>query len=187
TIAALVLAEEAKDPYVRGHSKMVARYSSAIAKEMGFSNTRQRIMERASILHDLGKLGIKDSILNKPMKLDEEESMLMRNHPQRGVEMLKPLRFLAREQKIILHHHERYDGEGYPDCLKGDDIPMESRIIAVADTFDAMNSERPYRKTLPQDTIVRELEKVAGTQLDPAVVTIFLRLLKYNPSFWERN
>jgi len=187
TITVLILTEEAKDPYVHGHSKRVAKYSLAIAKAMGFSSKRQRIIERAAILHDLGKLGVMDEILKKPGKLDDEEQKIIRKHPQDGVEILKPLKFLSAEKEIILYHHEWYNGNGYPDGLVGEEIPQGARIVAVADTFDAMNSERSYRKRLPQREIISELKKSSGTQLDPRIIKEFLKLLKNNPSFWERG
>ena len=187
TISVLVVTEEAKDPYVRGHSKRVAQYSLAMAKEIGFSEEEQKIIERAGILHDLGKIGIVDSILNKPGKLDDEEWKIMREHPQRGLKILEPLKFISAEKEIILHHHERYAGGGYPDGIKGEDISMGARIMTVADAFDAMNSARPYRDTLPKDVVLAELERVSGTQLDPIAVKAFLGLLQKNPHFWERD
>ena len=187
TISVLILTMEAKDPYVRGHSKNVAEYSLAIAKEMRFPPKRLMIIERAGILHDLGKLAIVDEILNKPSRLNEQEWQIMKSHPQRSIDILEPLEFLTKEKKIILHHHEAYDGNGYPDGLKGEEIPIEARIMAVADTFDAMNSKRAYRNALPQDVIVSELRKVTGSQLDATAVSVFLNLLKKNPHFWERE
>jgi len=187
TIAVLILTEEAKDPYVRGHTKRVSQYALAIAKAMGLPEEEQKIIERAGILHDLGKIGIVDSILNKPGKLDDEEWKIMKGHPQRGLEILEPLKFLPTEKEIILHHHERYAGGGYPEGIKGEEISIGARIMAVADTFDAMNSARPYRKPLSKDTILAELEKVSGVQLDPTVVKVFLELLQKNPHFWERD
>jgi len=187
TIAVLILTEEAKDTYVRGHTKRVSQYALVIAKAMGFSEEEQKIVERAGILHDLGKISIVDSILNKPGKLNDEEWKIMKGHPQKGLEILEPLKFLPVEKEIILHHHERYDGEGYPERIKGEEISLGARIMAVADTFDAMNSARPYRKPLSKDTILAELERVSGTQLDPIVVKVFLELLQANPRFWERD
>jgi len=185
TISVLILTEEAKDPYMRGHSKRVAQLCLAVAKEMGLSEERQSIIERAGKLHDLGKLGIADNILNKPCKLNDEEWEVIRKHPGKAVEILHPLKFLATEKEIILHHHERFDGGGYPAGLKGEDIPLESRIMAVVDTFDAMNSERPYREPLSRNAILLEIKRVSGTQLDPSVVSIFLTLLERNPHFWD--
>ena len=187
TIAVLILTEEAKDLYTHGHSKRVAQYSLAIGKAMGFNEEEQSIIERAGILHDLGKIGIDDSILNKSGKLNEEEWRVMKSHPRRSLEILEPLKFLSAEKEIILHHHERYAGGGYPDGIKGEDIPVGGRIMAVADAFDAMNSARPYRKPLSKETILSELKRVSGDQLDSSIVSIFLELLQKNPHFWERD
>ena len=187
TITTLVLTEEAKDPYVRGHSKRVTRCAIEIAKELGFSEQKCKIIERAGILHDIGKVGIGDAILHKPGKLNEQEWVAIKRHPRRAAEILEPLKFLTEEKKMICHHHERLDGKGYPDGLKGEDIPLGARILAIADTFDAMNSERPYRKPLAEDAIISELKNSAGTQLDPRIVSVFLDLLKNKPSLWERG
>ncbi|NQS99957.1 MAG: HD domain-containing protein, partial [Candidatus Omnitrophica bacterium] len=118
TITTLILTEEAKDPYVRGHSRRVTQCALEIAQELGFSEQERKTIERAGILHDLGKIGIADSILNKPDKLNEEEWAVIKKHPQRGAEVLEPLKFLTEEKKMICHHHERFDGKGYPDGLK---------------------------------------------------------------------
>lgn len=187
TITVLVLTLEAKDPYVRGHSKRVARDCLAMAKQMGFSKEQQTIIERAGILHDLGKLSIVDDILQKTGKLTDEEWEIMKKHPRKSVEILGPLEFLFKEKEVILYHHERYDGRGYPGGLKGEEIPIESRLMAVADTFDAMNSERAYRKSLSKDAIVSELKRVSGSQLDASVVAIFLKLLERNPGLWSKD
>ncbi|MFH1519929.1 MAG: HD-GYP domain-containing protein [Candidatus Omnitrophota bacterium] len=187
TITVLILTEEAKDPYVRGHSRRVAQYSLALAAAMNLSREQQRIIERAGMLHDLGKLGIVDSILNKPGKLNDEEWQVMREHPQRALDILEPLKFLPIEKEIILHHHERYDGGGYPDGIKGEQIHIGARIMAVADTFDAMNSARSYRKPLSQAAILSELKRISGGQLDHSAVSVFLDLLQKNPRLWERD
>lgn len=187
TITTLVLTEEAKDPYVQGHSGRVAHYSMLMAREMGLSEKRQKIIETSSILHDIGKIGISDDILNKASKLDEDEWKMIKQHPQKAVEILSPLKFLEAEKNIIMHHHERYDGAGYPDGLKAEKIPLEARIMAVADTFDAMNSARPYRAPLAREEIRSELKRVAGLQLDYSVVTIFLDMLDKNPELWEKE
>ena len=185
TIAVLILTLEAKDPYVRGHSRRVAKRSLVIAKEMGLSKERQAIINRAGILHDIGKLAIEDEVLKKPDKLTDEEWFIMKQHPARSVEILEPLEFLSKEKEIILHHHERWDGQGYPDRIKAEAIPLESRIMAVADTFDAMNSERAYRKALSPDAIIAELKRVSGAQLDSSIVNLFLNLLKKEPDLFK--
>lgn len=187
TITTLVIAEETKDPYVRGHSRRVTRCALAIAKELNLRQEQCKVIERAGILHDIGKIGISDTVLHKRSKLTDEEWALIKKHPQRGAEILEPLKFLVRERDIVCHHHERVDGTGYPDGLKEDQISIESRIVAVADTFDAMNSERPYRKPLPENVVLSELTNASGTQLDPRIVSTFLALLKKKPSLWERD
>jgi len=187
TISTLVLTEEAKDPYVRGHSKRVTRCALEIAQDLGIAEEECRIIERAGILHDIGKVGISDVILHKPDKLNDEEWVVIKKHPQRGAEILEPLKFLTKEKDIVCHHHERFDGKGYPDGLKEEQISLGARILAVADTFDAMNSERAYRKPLPENIIISELENASGGQLDPKLVTTFLELLKKKPSLWERD
>jgi len=186
-IAALVLTEEAKDPYVRGHSKRVTKCAMAIARKMGFPSEKQMVLERASILHDLGKLDIVDEILRKRGKLTDAEWEIIRKHPQKAVEMLEPLKFLAREKEIIYHHHEWYDGKGYPQGLKGEDIPVESRIISVADSFDAMNSDSAYRRALPGDVIISRLKEASGNQLDPSLVGVFLDLVEKDLSLWSKD
>ncbi|MCQ9208703.1 MAG: HD-GYP domain-containing protein [Omnitrophica bacterium] len=186
TISTLVLTEEAKDHYVRGHSKRVTRCALEIAQELGYSEEECRIIERAGILHDIGKIGISDVILHKPDKLNEEEWAAIKKHPRRATEILEPLKFLTKEKEMICHHHERFDGKGYPDGLKNEEIPLGARILAVADTFDAMNSERPYRKPLPEEKTISELRDASGSQLDPLIVKTFLGLLKKKPSLWER-
>lgn len=187
TITTLVIAEETKDPYVRGHSRRVTRCALAIAKELNLKQEQCKVIERAGILHDIGKIGISDTVLHKRSKLTDEEWAIIKKHPQRGAEILEPLKFLVRERDIVCHHHERVDGTGYPDGLKEDQISIESRIVAVADTFDAMNSERPYRKPLPEDVVLSELTNASGTQLDSRIVSTFLALLKKKPSLWERD
>lgn len=187
TIATLVLTEEAKDPYVRGHSKRVTRCAVEIGRELRLSEQALKIIERAGFLHDIGKIGIDDVILHKPDKLNEKEWTIIKKHPQRAAEILEPLKFLTQEKEIICHHHERVDGKGYPDGLKGEKIPLGARILAVADSFDAMNSARPYRDPLPEKAIVAELKNASGSQLDPQIVSTFLNLLKKKPSLWERQ
>lgn len=183
-ISTLILTAEAKDPYTHGHSKRVAEYALAIAQAMKLSDEKQKIVERAAILHDLGKISIDDNILRKDEKLNEGEWIIMKEHPKRAVDILDPLKFLHSEKDIILHHHEMYDGSGYPDGLKAEDIPLGSQIIAVADTFDAMNTARSYRGALPKEVIIDELKKSSGTQLNQKVSDVFLDLLDKNPAYW---
>ena len=166
---------------------MVEKYCLCIAKAMHLPESEKKIIERAAILHDIGKVGIVDAILKKPGKLDDEEWKIMKEHPATAIKILEPLKFLEKEKGIILHHHEKYGGGGYPDGIKGEDIPLRARIMAVADTFDAMNSRRSYRNALPKDAIISELKKVSGFQLDPDVVNAFLKLLQNDPNLWERD
>ena len=187
TIIAFASAIDARDHYTKCHSENVTRYSLAIAEEMKLSHYNTEMLRRASLLHDIGKIGIRDNILLKPDKLTPDEFEEIKLHPVRGEEIIKPLSFFNESAILIRHHHERYDGKGYPDGLKGEKIPLGARIMAVADTFDAMNSERPYRKPLSKDIIISEFEKVSGSQLDPYVVTVFLKLLEKKPDLWEKS
>lgn len=187
TMAALVQAEEAKDVMVKGHSERVAKFTLALAEAKEFSSDTKEMIRRAAILHDLGKLAIPDHVLNKPGKLNDEEWAMIRRHPQIAVDILEPLKFLFLEKEIILHHHERLDGGGYPSGLKGAAIPIEARMVAVADTFDAMNSSRIYRATCSREQIVTEMRRVSGTQLDGSLVELFFKILEQRPDFWERN
>jgi response regulator RpfG family c-di-GMP phosphodiesterase len=173
TIASFVIALESKDPYLKGHSARVSLYSGELATVMGVPPADVVLMSRAGMLHDLGKLVIMDNILRKPRQLTEEEFELIRTHPVVGDKILKPLRFLACEAKAVRHHHERYDGKGYPDGLKGDDIPLIARVVTVADAFDAMTSDRPYRSKRPLATAMEEIVRGAGTQFDPTAADAF--------------
>jgi response regulator RpfG family c-di-GMP phosphodiesterase len=151
-------------------------YSGELATVMGVAPADVIMMSRAGMLHDLGKLVIMDNILRKPRQLTEEEFELIRTHPVVGDKILKPLRFLACEAKAVRHHHERYDGKGYPDGLKGDDIPLIARIVTVADAFDAMTSDRPYRSKRPLAVALEEIGRGAGTQFDPTAADAFLTI-----------
>ena len=173
TISSFVIALESKDPYLKGHSARVSLYSGELATVMGVAPADVVLMSRAGMLHDLGKLVIMDNILRKPRQLTEEEFELIRTHPVVGDKILKPLRFLACEAKAVRHHHERYDGKGYPDGLKGDDIPLIARVVSVADAFDAMTSDRPYRSKRPLATAMEEIVRGAGTQFDPLAADAF--------------
>jgi putative nucleotidyltransferase with HDIG domain len=177
TIRSLAQALEARDAYTKGHSERVTRYAMEMAREMGLSDHSRKVIRYAGLLHDIGKIGISDSILHKRLKLTDEDWEAIRNHPLFGDSILGPLKFLQEAQAIVLRHHERYDGSGYPGHLKTDEIPLEARIIAVADAYDAMTSDRPYRQAMDHQTAVGELEKAAGVQFDPAVVEAFLSVV----------
>jgi len=176
TISSFVIALESKDPYLKGHSARVSLYSGELATVMGVAPADVVMMSRAGMLHDLGKLVIMDNILRKPRQLTEEEFELIRTHPVVGDKILKPLKFLSCEAKAVRHHHERYDGKGYPDGLKGDDIPLIARVVTVADAFDAMTSDRPYRGKRPLAAALEEIGRGAGTQFDPTAADAFLTI-----------
>ena len=172
-----VLAEaiDAKDPYTRGHSDRVKRMSLAIAKRMGFSEERLEALEYGALLHDIGKIGIKDEILQKQGSLSRQEYESIQEHPLIGVKIVEGVEFFKDKIPMIRHHHEYYDGGGYPDGLAGEAIPLEGRIIAIPDAFDAMTSTRPHRNVLPLQDVLLEIEKCKGKQFDPKVVEIFIR------------
>ncbi|MBW2700341.1 MAG: GAF domain-containing protein [Deltaproteobacteria bacterium] len=178
TMKSLAQALEARDTYTKGHSERVTRYAVAIAKKMDLDARTQRVIHYAGMLHDIGKIGISDAILQKRVKLSEDEWETIRNHPLLGDNILGPIKFLSDAQKVVLRHHERYDGSGYPGRLKGEEIPLEARIIAVADSFDAMTSDRPYRKALSRDVAVAEIKNTSGSQFDPRVVEAFLAIVE---------
>ncbi len=179
TIRALAEAVDAKDAYTRGHSERVGVYASKIAREMGFQKDFIERVYIAGLLHDVGKIGVRDSVITKPDRLTPEEYDEIKQHPAIGAKILEPVDFLSDVTPCVRHHHEWYDGSdrGYPDRLRGESIPLPSRIILVADTVEAMTSDRPYRKALPLDVVYTELTKYSGSQFDPVCVDAFLRLL----------
>lgn len=169
---------EAKDPYTRGHSDRVAEYSVLIGKKMGLSEEDQNTLRVGGLFHDIGKIGVPDSILRKPAKLTDEEYSEIKNHPSIGAHILAPATIFQNIIPIVKHHHEKYDGKGYPSQLKGENIPLFARIAAVADTFDAMTSRRTYRNELTLETVIAEIERCKGTQFDPQIADVFLDILK---------
>ena len=179
TVGALAEAVDAKDAYTRGHSERVGVYASKIAREMGFAKDFIERVHIAGLLHDVGKIGIRDAVITKPDRLTPEEYDEIKRHPEIGARILEPVDFLSEVAPCVRHHHEWYDGSsrGYPDRLRGDQIPLPSRIILVADTIEAMTSDRPYRQALPLDIVFTELTKYAGSQFDPLVVDAAVRLL----------
>lgn len=178
TIQALATAIEAKDPYTKGHSERVTKYAVAIAREMGLSSEEVRQILYAAILHDIGKIGVSGDILRKPGALSEEERDFVKKHPEIGAGIISSIRVLKEIVPIVLYHHERFDGKGYPGGKKGEEIPLGARIIAVADAFDAMTSDRPYRPRMTVEQAREEIVRNAGTQFDPQVVEAFLRVLE---------
>ena len=180
TIRALAEAIDAKDAYTRGHSERVAVYASQLAREMELPKETIERVYFSGLLHDVGKIGVPDAIITKPDRLTEEEYLEMQKHPEIGAKILEPVEFLRHVVPCVRHHHEWFDGSnrGYPDRLQGDKIPLPSRLILVCDTVEAMTSDRPYRKALPLDVVVRELHKYSGSQFDPVCVNAFLQLLE---------
>jgi putative nucleotidyltransferase with HDIG domain len=176
TITAFVNAIESKDRYLKGHSARVALYSAEIAQTMGMTADLVEVVRRGAMLHDLGKLSIMDTILRKPERLTAEEFTIIKSHPVVGAKILEPLRFLARETCAVRHHHERWDGTGYPDGLKGEDIPIVARVVTVADVFDAITSNRPYRTALALSEAREEISRGVGSHFDPVVVEAFMRV-----------
>ena len=177
SIETLRFTVEAKDPYTRGHSDRVSEYSVLIGKNLGLSDEDLKTLRLGGLFHDIGKIGVPDSILLKESKLTDDEYSEIKNHPTIGAHILSNATIFKDIIPIVKHHHERYDGNGYPGKLKGEDIPYFARISAVADAFDAMTSKRTYRNSLPLDVVKEEIEKCKGTQFDPAIADIFLDIL----------
>ena len=177
TIRALAAAIDAKDPYTKGHSERVAEASIAIAQELNLSDRDIENIEYTALLHDIGKIGIKDKILSKKSSLTDQEFDKIKEHTIMGAKIIEPVDFLKNSYKVIYHHHERYNGKGYPDGIKSEGIPILARIIAVADAYDAMGSDRPYRKKLNKDKILKELKDQSGKQFDPEAVKALISVL----------
>jgi putative nucleotidyltransferase with HDIG domain len=177
TIEGFAYAIDAKDPYTHGHSRRVTRYCELIASSMGLEGAEAEKIRHAAILHDIGKIGLRLESLNKPHPLSEEERRIFETHPQKGCKILAPIQFFEELTPIIYHHHEHYDGTGYPEGKVAEDIPLGARILAVADAYDAMTSDRPYRKAMCLEEAVQELRAHEGTQFDPQVVSVFVSIL----------
>jgi hypothetical protein len=173
TVASLANAIDAKSSWTKGHSERVMHLSLRLAREMGLGSEETERLRIAALLHDVGKIGIIEALLEKPARLSDEEFPPMRLHPAKGVAILAPIKRLRDILPGILHHHERFDGSGYPAGMKGEQIPLPARIIAVADAYDAMVSGRPYKKGCPSSEALAELERCAGSQFDPRVVQCF--------------
>ena len=178
TIRAVANSVEARDAYTRGHSNRVAEISKIIAAEMGWGRRDLEMIDWGGVLHDLGKVGISDSILNKPGKLTDEEFAIMKSHPSIGAQIIGGIAFLEPLMPYIAQHHERYDGRGYPAGFKGEEIAIQGRLLAIADTYDAMTSDRPYRKGLAAQIAYDEILKCNGTQFDPVIVRAFEKAFK---------
>ncbi len=169
---------EAKDPYTRGHSDRVSSYSVLIGQKLGLSEDDLRILRIGGLFHDIGKIGIPDSILLKESKLSDDEYSQIKNHPSIGEHILSNATIFKDMIPIVKHHHERFDGRGYPSQLEGNNIPYMARISAVADTFDAMTSKRSYRDPLPLEVVINEIKKCSGTQFDPEIAQTFINILE---------
>ncbi|MGD9551786.1 MAG: HD-GYP domain-containing protein [Candidatus Caldatribacteriota bacterium] len=178
TIRTLAATIDAKDPYTHGHSERVSQMAIQLAKRLGFAESEIEYLEYAAILHDIGKIGIEDRILGKKDKLTDAEYEKVKEHPVIGANIMESIEFLKRCSQTVLHHHERFDGRGYPYGIKGEEIPKPARLLAIIDAYDAMNSDRPYRKKLSVEDILKELEQEAGKQFDPIMVEAFISLLK---------
>ena len=177
TILSIARAVDAKDSNTSEHSFRVSQYSLVIAKRLGYSEEKCENLRQMALLHDIGKIGIPDAILNKPGKLTDEEYEIMKTHVIRGGEILKDFTMIDNVSVGALYHHEKYDGSGYCHGLKGEQIPLDARIIGIADAFDAMTANRVYRKQLDLDFVIEELKRCSGTQFDPKLVDILLALI----------
>lgn len=184
TITSLTRAIDAKDNYTSGHSERVMKYAVAIGREMGLSDEMLESLKLASLLHDIGKIGVKESILMKPAKLLGYERRQIRMHPSIGAKIMESMDDSQVIQRGILEHHERYDGKGYPNHLKGSQISLEGRIIAVADVFDALTTDRPYQKGYSKEEVFRKIQGEASSQFDPRVITAFISSYQNHPEVW---
>ncbi len=175
-LEAMVKTIEQRDYYTAGHSLRVTAWADAVAEELGLPETERRVIHLAGLIHDVGKIGIDDSILRKPGSLTFEEFEVIKAHPEKGVNIVEPLEFMRDTIPIIRHHHERFDGSGYPERLAGHDIPLGARILTVADTFDAITSSRAYRDARSPEMALDELRRCCGSQFDPELVAAFIRI-----------
>jgi HD-GYP domain-containing protein (c-di-GMP phosphodiesterase class II) len=173
SIRSLAAAIDARDPYTRGHSERVTRYSRIIARQLKLPPDQVRHVEIGALLHDVGKIGIEDRILRKPASLTPEEFEIMKTHPEKGGQIMEPISFLRDATEVIIHHHERWDGQGYPSGLRGEEIPIGARVVNVADTFDAMTTNRPYQRAMTFSVAAKKIGEFSGKACDPQVVLAF--------------
>jgi putative nucleotidyltransferase with HDIG domain len=172
----LTRAIEARDPYTRGHSSRVTDLAEAVARRLGWSEERIASLRVGGPLHDIGKLAVSDEVLCKEGRLDDDELAEIREHPKIGAKLLLRVTALREAIPYVLYHHERWDGTGYPSGKAGEEIPVEARVLAIADAFDAMTSDRPYRSALTREEALAEVERCAGTQFDPEIARVFLEV-----------
>lgn len=178
---------DCKDHYTYGHSTRVAYFSLTLGREIGLDEDELYDLELSALFHDIGKIGVPDSVLNKPSRLTEDEFLQMKSHPEKSYEILQGFTHFEKVATFAKYHHERWDGRGYPDGLKGEDIPLFSRIILIADTFDAMTSTRVYRKGLDYEIAYEELEEFSGSQFDPDLAKAFVRAMKKEEAKQEKT
>jgi len=179
-IVALAAALDARDPYTYGHSQKVAKYAVMLGEAIGIEPERLSALKTAALLHDIGKIGVPDSLLLKQQRFNDDERKEIQKHSTIAASIIKNIPSLVNLLPHILHHHERFDGTGYPEGIKGEEIPLESRILAIADSYDAMTSLRPYRPTLKMQDAIAELRQCAGTQFDPKLVKAFCEVIGQN-------
>lgn len=182
-IISMAMALESRDPYTQGHSRHVGELAERLARRMGLSAEEQKVYKTAGLLHDIGKIGIADDVLEKPGKLSPEEYRMIIEHPVVGATICEPLKMAQGAIPAIKHHHEHYDGTGFPDGLKGVEIPLSARTIAIADAYDAMVYDRPYRKALPPLEAIVNLEQMAGKFFDPALLALFKKMIEEEGPF----
>ncbi|MBP3278987.1 MAG: HD-GYP domain-containing protein, partial [Butyrivibrio sp.] len=186
-VKSLAAAIDAKDTYTNGHSVRVADYSAEIARRAGYDVSALQRIYITGLLHDVGKIGIPDAIINKNGKLDDEEYAIIKTHPEKGAAILSNIQDMPELSIGARWHHERFDGKGYPEGLMGEDIPEMARIIAIADAYDAMTSNRSYRRSLPQEVVRAEIEKGKGTQFDPIFAEIMLQMIDEDTNYNMRD
>lgn len=177
-LQSLITALEIRDTFIKGHSTRVANYSLLMAKELNLSAEALKNIRLASLLHDIGKLSINESILKKSERLTEKEYFVLKSHPEMGERIIESVEAFRPVRPFIRHHHERFDGRGYPDRLAKENIPLEARIISIAESYDSLTSDASYRKKLSQPEAIEELEREKGKQFDPQIVEVFLKAIK---------
>src|SRR5580765_2726387 len=179
-LSMLTRAIEARDPYTRGHSSRVTYMAESVARALGWSEERIASLRVGGPLHDIGKLAVSDEVLCKEGRLDDDELAQIREHPKIGAKLLLRVTALREAIPYVLYHHERWDGTGYPSGKRGEEIPVEARVLAIADAFDAMTSDRPYRDALSREEALAEVERCAGTQFDPKIARVFLEVFGHD-------